>query len=331
MKHQIGQLIGIDVGSRTVKAAQWGADRSHPPRTVSIRRLSDDATPTDREMAELSSALARRDFRGCRVALAAPDSILRSTLLSLPPRSSGAPLESLARSEIEASLGVGSAFTLATWDLPSRTTSGTSTDVSVVACTRADLDPLIEAFERHGFEVEAVDVAHCAVARLVEPVNPEPNDLTVALDIGYSSARVSLVLGGEVVYHRKIAAGGLASLHEELASRFGIDPDAAPMLTGEIDATRPFAQEARQIVGMFLTTISRDVETAISYGLNSYRDAQPRRIRVVGGGGEIPEVELFLGDMLSIPVTPTHPPHALPRPMFMAAAGVAMRHREAAV
>lgn len=330
MKRPIPRLIGIDVGSRTIKAAQWSADRSRPPHTVSIRRLSDDTTPTDREIVELSSALARREIRGRRISLAAPDSILRSTLLTLPPRSSGAPLEALARSEVEAALGVGRAFTLVTWDLPPRTTSGTSTDISAVACTRADLDPLIEAFERHGFEVEAVDVAHCAIARLVEPANPEPNDLTVTLDIGHSCARVSLVLGGEVVYHRKIAAGGLASLYADLAARFAIDADAAPMLTSTTSLTCPFAQEVRQIVGTFLTTISRDVETAISYGLNSYRDAQPKRICVVGGGGEIPEVESLLSDMLSIPVTSAHPPHALPRPTFVAAAGVAMRDMEAA-
>src|SRR3954451_23592560 len=94
--------IGLDLGGRTIKAVQLVCAQGkwclHAAVALPQPEVNQPVVPqTARYVRE---ALFRHGFVGNRIVLAAPATQLEMDVLELPPRSSGAPVEQIARSEL---------------------------------------------------------------------------------------------------------------------------------------------------------------------------------------------------------------------------------------
>src|SRR5947208_914800 len=95
-------LIGLDMGSRSMKAAQ--VSRSGTQVRVEaaavIPYASAETTLDEQGMRRLRDVLHRQGFHGHNLVVAAPADKLHVELLDLPPRHSGAPVDQIAQAEM---------------------------------------------------------------------------------------------------------------------------------------------------------------------------------------------------------------------------------------
>src|SRR5688572_30026381 len=91
--------IGLDIGSCSIKAVQLQRVREdwRVAAVTSLPRPQINA-PLDRiAVRRIADVLYRQGFHGQSVVLAAPSDKLAADILELPPRTSGVPLEQIAR------------------------------------------------------------------------------------------------------------------------------------------------------------------------------------------------------------------------------------------
>src|SRR5262245_12711380 len=119
--------IGIDLGGYAVKAVQLArAGRGWSIHAVLSVPLPVPNHPLDRGTVRfLRDSLHRQGFTSDRVVLAAPTKQLEVDVLEVPPASSGAPVQQIARMELARSAKIESdRFEMGCWELPAPARAG---------------------------------------------------------------------------------------------------------------------------------------------------------------------------------------------------------------
>jgi Tfp pilus assembly PilM family ATPase len=319
--------IGLDISGRWIKVAQV-TRASHRGSfsllaTARIPRADPRAEfgPADAEM--VAGAIDRAGFEGRTVVLGAPRELLVCDVLELPPRSSGAPIEQLARVELaRTSRWESSSFELGLWDLPVLgRPSGTrqhseATHVFAAALSHELAEPILASLEAAALEVIAVDVPALAIARACMSMAATP--FTALLDVGYQSSLFVVLHDGLVVYERSIAESSLGGLFASVKARVGIDEDAAMLvLSGEGPIEQPDAAsavqspaaalraEARACLGEFIDSLVPEVQRSLSYVAHRSGGSVPlSRLLLTGDGADLGGIRDRLATTLSVPVMP---------------------------
>src|SRR5881394_3993431 len=93
--------IGLDLFGHQLKAAQLSHDGKswRVEAAVSLSQSADQPLDASR-VTWLRDVLTRQGFKGDQVVLAAPAGKLETEMLELPPRTSGAPMDQIARAEL---------------------------------------------------------------------------------------------------------------------------------------------------------------------------------------------------------------------------------------
>ncbi|RNC81333.1 MAG: hypothetical protein ED559_05950 [Phycisphaera sp.] len=116
-----------------------------------------------------------------------------SSMIELPPRSSGAPIDSLAKAEIAKSISGN--FESFIWDLP-ESPRQKATEYFAIAYGHEDAGELLAPFESEGIKVSAIEPELTALARVTGSNN------RVVLDIGGRGARLYAYEGRNVLFAR---------------------------------------------------------------------------------------------------------------------------------
>ena len=358
--------IGIDVGTRSVKALQFGRDRFgaggwHVTAAAEVPR--DDVTPpaaggaaaaqgpgqaaaqpagqsarhacalTAAEVRRLAGTLERQGFAGDDVVLAVPGERLHSSMLELPPRSSNAPLEQIARMELARAFRFApDSFEMGCWDLPAAARATKQTPVMAVACTHADEAALMDPFEAEGMNVCALDVKAAAHARACGPLlGADSGGITGIVDLGWTSATLSLMHRGVAIYGRALGDSGICKLYHTLATRLGLEIEVidyllsdtglsgtesaaaaaaahpvAPQYRNGVHGAAPVGRKAKAatdaagLIAAHFEAAVHELQVSLSYAQNQYPDTPLSRLLVVGGGGCIRGVTEHLRRTLGI-------------------------------
>ena len=351
--------IGIDVGARAVKAVQLGRDRFGDGRwrvtaAAEIPReevgqpagSSPSAAPanpphvlTAMEVARLIGTLERQGFVGNHVVLAVPNERVVSGMLELPPRSSNAPLEQIARMEMaRAHRFAPDSFEMGSWDLPAAARASRQTPVMAVACTHADAASVMDPFEAEGLDVRGLDVPAVALARACATVlGADAGGITGIVDLGWTAATLSLMHQGVVIYGRTLGDCGIFKLYQTLAGRLGMEIDvidylladsgldgteaqakagdaAAPAVDEQLGVRRKAkaATDARGLIAAHFEAAMQELRVSLSYAQHQYPDTPLSRLLVVGGGGCIRGVTEHLRSVLGIESRSVAPSDVLP-------------------
>jgi Tfp pilus assembly PilM family ATPase len=324
--------IGLDIGDRGIRAVQLepsGAGlrivaAASAPRPLSAAPgAAGSDEPTALDLEGLPQLLDRNGFVGNRVVLAAPSALLLQSVLELPPRSSNAPIEQLARLEMARVHRCGpETFEMGCWDLPASNPTDKGTHLMAVGLPHARSEGLLDLFDAVGLRVEAIDVAACALARACAPAQAD-GAITAVMNVGWGAAVLCLLYKGAVIYGRILVESGIESLHKALTGRLGLESDVADYLltdvglattgTGKDIADKSNAaavdlpEDARALLVGHVDATVQELLVSFSYATHQHPEAAVAKVLLVGSGATIPGVAEQLQAALGIPVVPTAP------------------------
>jgi len=272
-------LIGLDIGSRWIKAVQLGritGGAKVPARWAAWPRLMPGMPMSEEESGRALEILGARGFSGVDVVIGATETHGVCADLDLPGGVSSQARHGVAVLEAcrVMKLTPGT-FELALWELPRPARSGEGVLASAFVLSHESADALLDPLESAGLRVRGIDVVSAAVARAM--VRPGPETLDLLIDVGVSGARFSVASGGRVVYHRRIDELGLSRLVGACLERVRGCPRAAESAVDLLRFETPGASEISE--GLISEAI-----VSVEYAWHRYPDREPGRVHVVGGG-----------------------------------------------
>ena len=311
--------IGIDVGSRQIKAAQLSpSSRGWCTEALSvIPRTRPGETIDSEEVRTMYSVLRRQGFRGNSAVVGLPDEKLLMGILELPPRASGAPIDQIARMELSRTHRIPpDSFEMSYWDLPASSSSRDSGQVMAVGCAHAEANALLDIFESEGLNVIALDASTCAAVRALRPMFAAAGGITAVLDLGWSSISLSILHRGIVTYERVTDEVGLRFLLDDICKQLQVEQETAEYLLSGIgfnqdgdaeELDRTSLEQFVKLVSRYFDVIIEDLQAPLSYVPRQYSDAGLARVLLIGGGAGAPGVTEYLSSALQAEVLAVTP------------------------
>ena len=265
---------GIDISPTTVTAAQIKTGKSGWSLFASARmsRSSESPELESSEARRLESLLFRRGFTSAPCVINAPEDALTSSTLELPPATSGAPIDKLARAEFARRNQLEQDdFVLSYWGLPS---NGPGNQVMAVGCLTAPTAACIDSLESAGLSVAGVDDPARAMGRLLSNI---PSTTTVRVGARVESWGTCIVVlhHGTMLYSR---------------SPIGLTLDVAPGEHAE-----------------FAGRLGQEIEACVSFARHRSRSHAPAGVSILGEGAHSSTLMQSLarkfGDSIGQPVT----------------------------
>ncbi len=291
--------IGLDVSGRWMKAAQRGAAG---PVLARVCRKKPGAAFDKADATALAGVLDRSGFQGRRAVLLAPRGALLSATLELPPRSSGAPIEQLARMEVARTHKCEpDSFELGLWDLPAPGREDGQTHVFAAALPVSQAEEIITAFEGTGLEIIAIDIPACALARGTSG-GTAPDAI---VDVGWDGAMLVVMHQGVVVYERMIEEGALSRLFEAAQTRTGMTADVVepvllrPTVAERADVLGTLLEPLRVVASEYQEGLAEEIGRSLAYVGHRYNAWSLRRLAVCGDGAAMQGLSEKLGTGLN--------------------------------
>jgi len=324
--------IGVDVDGRFLRVAQVvpASDGWTLQAAVRIPRVTPDGPLGPRDVAHLESTLGRLGFRGRRVVLAAPEQKLAVDILELPPRSSGAPVGTIARTELARTHGYDpAAAETVCWDLPASSRARDMTQMMAVALAHEDADALLSVFDASGLDVVAVDAPMAAVVRACQGLFAE-QDLTVLLNVTWDWVLLVVLHQGLAVYRRLMLEHSVGALVQAMARNLDLPTESVDCLLEDVGLGQHAASPGGAAVSLesVQATIRRPihavadaVRAAFAYAGQMYPGATPGRVILTGQGATVPGAAAHLSSRVGVEVVTASPRHcSTPSPAVKAVA-----------
>jgi Tfp pilus assembly PilM family ATPase len=302
--------IGLDIGSRQIKLAQLesGPHGCRLAARAVLDRPADAATLTPAEVQRLRNVLERQGFRGNKLVIAAPPARLACEMFELPPRSSGAPVDRIARAEIARTARLGQdTFEMAMWDLPSPSRATGATSVMAVAFKEADALSLLDPLEHDGLDVVAIDTPGWALARACAATDGHADEIAALLDVGWSTGSLVLLGNETILYQRNLHELGVGVLYREIMSQLGVGDKAAELLvTSSEGGLAPEQQNGARWqwivdqIRQYADSLADEVRASFTYAAHRYPALPVKSLRLAGGGAAVRGLGGLLGERLRV-------------------------------
>ena len=308
--------IGMDIGGRHVKLAQavrtgrgWSL-----VSCMSLPRVSPGQPMDAREAGQLGLVLTRRGFRGRRIVLAVPEDVLVTGMLEAPPRTSGAPVEEIARAELASmhDFDPAAAETLC-WDLPGTGRPRAATQVMAIACRHADAESLLDPLESADIEPVALESRMHACVRACRTLLPQTG-LAAIMDVEWDWTVLVMVFNGLPIYRRLVAEAAVHRLAETIGETLELDSEGVDYLLTEV-GLRPAAPDAggepmdvaHMAIRKHLDVLVDSVQSPFTYAARQHGVPHVSTMLMTGFGAAIPGVSEELGRRLQLPVRVVRP------------------------
>ena len=326
-RRHIHSPIGLDVGARTIKAVQLAHARRgwEVCAAAAFQRIAPGEEVNPAEIIRAVGVLRRQGFVGDQAVVCIPSDKMLSAVIELPERTSGAPLDAIARQELARSCKKDpGSIEIAWWELPAPAFGPTGpgarpahgTQALALGCAHADANALLACFEPSGLDVIAIDARPAAVARACAALAADAPNLTAILSLGHDAAHILILVGRTLVYERtlpeaslRLLASGVAnqlsvseSLAEHVLRTIGCRPaepsaNSAPSDQAEIEA---LGAEARALVCAHADALAAELKTSLSYAARRF-DGEVMRILLSGVGADIPGIGDRIAQRAGIP------------------------------
>jgi len=311
--------IGLDLGSRFIKAAQVTGAPQQPRLTavMSIERADIGAAWSAAEVQRVLSVLHRRGFEGKQVVVAAPTSACMTGVLTLPPAQSGAPLSEIAAAEMgrmhRCEVAPGQ---VALWPLPQPARRVEGEPYMAAACQVEHAEPMLDALQDAGLDVIAMDIEGWAMGRAARAHLLRATGTSAVLAIGWQAATLALMHGTTLVYKRILSSAGLADVIQSAQREHHLDTSAIEYLFTAIGLDHEAAQQsdspavADRIIGPLAAhfdQVTQELSLSVAYASHEYPDAPVEQLLVAGGGARIPGLSGMLAQRLELDVRIVRP------------------------
>jgi len=300
--------IGIDIDSCFINAAQlsrtssgWGlVAAGRIPRQDTAEQLPMDAG----QAAAMLSTLHRQGFHGKRIVLSLPEDKLRSEVMEMPPRSSGAPIDDIVSAELARLYDYDpDAAEIASWDLPPQVRAKDSTQIFAVACPHATALELMDPFEAARMDVTALEGNSQALMRVcVKRVSS--SGISAILSLGYDYALLQIVFSGMIIYKRIIPEAAMKRLESVISNKISIDRQSTEFLLAEAnlatgqDSSSGAMPVVNAMIRNFLDLVVQELDAPFSYATHQYGQDTIEKLLIMGSGASIPGTDEYLAEKL---------------------------------
>jgi hypothetical protein len=249
--------IGVDVtpGAITLAQSAPNADGVVPALEHSAILDRPSGGPvSDAEAERVMGVLARRGFRGRSIVLGMSGPNVAGEVITLPPLTSKAPLDTLARAELaRLRRWDDRAIECAWWALPAGAAmpgigasagvggaagpGAGATSAMTVGAQHSHVESLLTPWVAAGADVLAVDVRSLAIWRAVMPSLPPGRGVTsVVIDTRRDGATILIFAGRTLVYERSLSDLAMGKAMLLAAQRLGVEPAVVHELWCATDA-----------------------------------------------------------------------------------------------
>lgn len=298
VKHGIG-LIGVDVGSNSVKLAQ--VNKRGDTLELVATSCIDVAKATRHQTLghAISAAVESGAFHSTDLACLLPKACYSEELLE----GGAGPIASM-HANIWAHLqrrGIlrPEDVTIDYWPTESDSVPDRIPRCQIVAVRNRVVDDFVKDCQANGERLQCVDSIPFAALRTVELCNPSLVQQTAAvLDWGCSSARFTLTHQGTPVYSRELRGASLSAAAEVVAERFGISSGDALLLISHLPDNHSESGEFKARVRSemaatlqpYCCNFVREISKTISYINAKLRVGELRQVILTGGGVVLSEL-----------------------------------------
>ncbi len=318
--------IGVDVGTRSIKAAQLSLSGGKPRITaVSMLPRTKEGDPIEPDdLHRMQRIFKRQGFYGTNIVLAAPENRLLQGVFDVPPKVSGAPLSQIARMELSRIHNVApDSFEMVSWDSTNPDKTKSTLQTLAIGCPHEAADAFIDMFEDCGFTISALDIRIAAAVRACKTLIVPPPALTSILDIGWNSTKLLLTCGNTIIYERPFRNQCLAKLRGKLSQTFSITEEAADQLisvigfeadslTGELD--KASIEVVRRMLRKHFDMMLEELEASFDYAHYQYPGEGAKRLLLIGGGARISGLSHYFHNILGVEVKVVSPADILEKP-----------------
>lgn len=230
--------IGVDIGARTLRAVALRPEGNafRLVAAAETARTPNHPIPTALDVERLAQALERQGQNARSIVLAAPADRVASAVVELPPRSSGAPIEMLAKAEM--AKNVPGESEVSVFDLPPGRRARVS-EYLAIALPHASALELLTPFTQSGITVDAIEPEGSALLRITG------SNSRVVLEAGNRGVRIHAFEPGGALFVRSIETQGESVESERirtsiigtidyLAERFPVLEEASVFVLGDL-------------------------------------------------------------------------------------------------
>jgi type IV pilus assembly protein PilM len=221
--------------------------------------------------------------------------------------------------EFEAKQNVPFPIDEVTWDyqmMPKRSTvTGSDAEAVIVAIKKDMLEAEVGAVENVGVKVKRVDVAPFSLLNAFRYSEPQTDDCSLIIDVGARSTNLVFV-EKESFWIRNIPIAGnqisqniCNELQEPFTAAETLKKGKGFVSLGGVYADPDDADAARisKIIRSTMTKLHVDINRSIAFYRTTLSGGPPKRIFLTGGSSQLPYLDLFIADKLSLPVAYFNP------------------------
>jgi len=317
MKSKATKIIGVDIGSNTIKAVLLSkSGNGYKVENIASlplpRGLVVDNTITDLEavgniVTKIKKKFAKSGANLAAAAVSGSGVILKTIYMNAVKNDE----ELESQIEIEAENLIPYPLDEVSIDfeiIQKNENSEDKIDVLLVASRTELVQARVQALEFAKLQVKIIDVEGYALGRasalIKHQLSDEQHQQPVALvDVGGSMLTVAVVIGGKTVFVKEQAFGG-EQYTQAIVSYYGMDHNEAELAKVNGDLPRNYAFE---VLAPFQTSLIQQIKRTLQMYGSTKGSGEVTQILLSGGCTGIEGLELAIEEELSIPCTLSKP------------------------
>lgn len=305
-----GSLVGLDIGSFSIKSARIGPGKSGVRvEQVRITPFVSPLTASDPEgnLDRIGEALAEARLGGTRwkpvpVACTLPLCMTQMRLLDAPNVEDQQGEDSILRELAAEESGREEEWLGDYWETPSTASAEDTTPLGIVGARRAWVEELIGRLEDHGLEPHVMDGAPFAIARAMRRSETRPEEVSAALDIGFEGAFFVLLRRGTPSYFRILRGCGTRGVADAIQQGLNINERESHQFLKACSqaARRPSAASKtmlntmRELAALPLRRLQNELARTLDFARRQADCTGMKRITLLGGGSLLPGMASLL-------------------------------------
>jgi len=316
------KILTVDVGTSTLKFAEFAVGKGG---TLTLLRfvtteLGLDPNKDEARGGFITPALQKvlkeqkiKKGRDVYVSISGQSVFMR--FVKLPPVDA-AQVEQVVR--FEAQQNVPFPIDEVTWDyqmMPARSAGSSEAEAVIVAIKKEVLESEVMAVEKAGLSIKQVDVAPFALLNAFRYSEIQTDECALIIDMGARSTNLVFVEKNSFWIRNVPIAGNQISqaicneMQEPFVAAELLKKGKGFVSLGGVYADPDDADAARisKLIRTTMTKLHVDINRSIAYYRTTLNGAPPKRVFLTGGSSQLPYLDLFIGDKLSLPVAYFNP------------------------
>ena len=319
--------IGIDIGARSINVVQLAASSGELYiHDADIMTLPDEKVIEENMMADLvSSVIKRNNFKGKDVVSRLSPSLVNILPVKVSQREGETEEQAILR---EAKEYIPYPVEEAVIDyLPvSNITQGSdeSKRFLLIFAKRSDIMSHVNMYKKIGFKVDAIDVGPNAINRAIKRFRKPSENRVLVINIGDINSFSTILWDDMLLIDRKMGWGEDNIIEKIVTNldldinearkvmyRYGIDYSSTPRIfLDEAESMMPdndIPAHIYEIVAPGLEDLSKEIEKILIYCTSEMKGAMIDQIYLIGSGGLVKHLNVYLQKTFGIGVRPFEP------------------------